>query len=810
MKQPLEQQPCEPGQVFNNSTQTCQQPDTIPCHKGQVFNNSTRTCGYEGILRTGCPEGQIFNNTTRMCELQPKLSVIVNVINDNGGKKVAQGFSYSLTGDNKPPSTVFKGVSGKVTPIPLNPGTVSVVMNGLIPSSSSINLPPNQSYKVSMNNCKNIILKGGQTATCTITVDDQPPAMLNVILNVKNDDGGNKKANDFSYTLQDSKYYIGVVGKGTTHTLIPGTVSVVMKNENSLSSIDFPPDQSYKVLNQCNNINLESDQTATCTITVDDQPPAKLVVITNVINDNLGKKVAKDFIYKIGGPEYYPTTFKSVDGKGTTIKLNQGIVNVDLVGETYCSGKNTFKFGSFDIPNKIKGISDLFCLSGSIYSGDTPDQNYEFSMNGCKNITLKHGITATCTIALNDFAIKPTVMLYHQQIGNGQICVHSDKEDLGCVDINLDTQPNPYPWTFPAFKKTPYGQTIQVCLKIFSQEKCVTDNRDKSSYPIIAPKIIPITAHDKETVKSHGYMEAWVNVHPNGQVDSKINTWNEKHWEGFTGSFKLQFLYPIGNLIGECCYHPYGVNAKYLSCDVIGICKKDSKSKRLEQQYDKISKDVVDATNSLKIILKHDPNPRWDEVGKETIEELRKLLDFSLTIPYTIPFVNLGGGDINLKGNALDFRNTQIGLTFLGFEPKDLKFLNDYTITQPFEADIVKIVMDLFPTLKLGGKNIELKVAVKHINNIFNTKIDEDIVKAKLRVTLTFKLPISEQQDFVKSVIKDPKLALQIAGSSTKIKEKLNELKSQTKFSVIVEECHSGGVKDITGGKCIFKPIFQK
>ena len=176
--------PCLTGQVFNNATQTCQPdkticpsdqkldnatgtclPKPILCQTGQVFNNATRICEVEQPLQRQqpCATGQVFNDATGTCDLEAKLRVIVNVINDNGGKKVANDFSYSLSGNNKPPSTVFNGVSGKGTLITLNPGIVSVVMKGpipVIPSSSSINFPPNQSYKVAMNNCKNINLKG--------------------------------------------------------------------------------------------------------------------------------------------------------------------------------------------------------------------------------------------------------------------------------------------------------------------------------------------------------------------------------------------------------------------------------------------------------------------------------------------------------------------------------------------------------------------------------------------------------------------------------------------------------------------------
>ena len=462
----------------------------------------------------------------------------------------------------------------------------------------------------------------------------------------------------------------------------------------STSSINSPPNQSYKVsLNNCKNIVLKGGQTATCIINVNDQP-AKLIVITKVINDNLGKKISQDFSYTLSGNNKPPTTtFKGVSGKGTTITLNPGMLfSVIIKGEKY----NYFSGYLINFDPKSKN----------------PDQRYKISKNNCKNIILKGGQTATCTITLNDSAITPIIKLYHQKIGNAKLCVLSDKEDLGCKNnINLKGKSNPYKLTFPAFKKTSYGQLFQVCLKISSQEKCSTERRDQPSYSIVAPKITPLTAHDKETVKSHGYMEAWVTLHPNGQVDSKINTWNRAHWTGFTGSFELQFFDPAGKYLGKCCYHPYGVNALYLSCNALGICKEDSKSKRSELQSDKVTKDLVDATNSLKIILKHDPNPRWDEVQKEVLEKLvlpkfsfTKSIDYEIPlgpIPFTLPakldvYVDTGKPKFGAKNSIV------------GFTPESFKLPK-----MPLSVNELKGMLKFHAAFKATGQDVILALAKK-------------------------------------------------------------------------------------------------
>ena len=468
-----------------------------------------------------------------------KLIVITKVISDNGNKQIAKAakdFSYTLSGSNKPPSTTFKGASGKGTTITLNPGTTSVNMKGLLASSSSIDFPPNQSYKVTMNNCKNVNLKGGQTATCTITLNDQP---------------------------------------------------------------------------------------------------AKLIVITKVINDNLGKKIAKQFSYKLikgflpfSSPYYSvppSTVFNGVSGKGTTITVNPGIVSVKMVGESSLV-KGT-------IPNKNR------------------DQSYPFSMNKCTNVNLKGGQTTTCTITLNDNAVKPIVKLYHQGIGKGSICVLSDKENLGCKNVDLKEMRNPHTWNLTAFKETEYGKAFQVCLEISSKEKCVTHKRDRSSYSIVAPKIAPMKeCTPNVTVKNHNYMQACATVHPDGKVDSIIKTWNRAHFQGFTGSYQLQFFGPDGNEIAKCCYHAYGVTALYLN-KIKGLAGEENPSaKRIDPQTDNVGKEVVDATHSLKITLKYDPKPRYDEFKKEAKEVVGKFkfpaFIWSQKIPFVIPI-----GGVPIKGS---------------------------------------------------------------------------------------------------------------------------------------------------------------
>jgi hypothetical protein len=108
------------------------------------------------------------------------------VINDNGGTKIATNFSFQVNGGS---ATAFlqdtDTLHGKNT-LTVNAGTYNVTE------------PAVAGYTTTYSYCSNVSVGNGETKTCTITNNDQPGTLI-VKKVVINDQGGTKKATDFSF-----------------------------------------------------------------------------------------------------------------------------------------------------------------------------------------------------------------------------------------------------------------------------------------------------------------------------------------------------------------------------------------------------------------------------------------------------------------------------------------------------------------------------------------------------------------------------------------------------------------------------------
>ena len=130
----------------------------------------------------------IANGATATCTItnndQPaKLIVKKIVINDNGGTDDRADFSFKVNGGN---ATPFEA-DGQ-NDLTVNAGNYSVTE------------PAAAGYTTTYDNCDNVAIANGGTATCTITNNDQP-AKLIVKKIVINDNGGTAVASDFSFKV---------------------------------------------------------------------------------------------------------------------------------------------------------------------------------------------------------------------------------------------------------------------------------------------------------------------------------------------------------------------------------------------------------------------------------------------------------------------------------------------------------------------------------------------------------------------------------------------------------------------------------
>jgi len=258
-------------------------------------------CAADGSVTLGPGENKTCTITN---DDQPGTLIVRKIVNnDNGGTKGYTDFSFSVDGGN--PITFESDGQNEMT---VNAGYYNVTE------------PAVTGYSISYDNCSNIYVPNGGSATCTITNCDVQPE-LTVIKHVVNAYGGTAVAGDFTInvtaTNPSQSSFSGAESPGTTITLDAGEYSVdeveISGYEKSLS-----PD--------CSGTISIGDK-KTCTITNSAIQPL-LTVIKHVINDNGGENVASDFSISVTGNGPNPSSFYGAEDPGTTVGIGAGSYNV--------------------------------------------------------------------------------------------------------------------------------------------------------------------------------------------------------------------------------------------------------------------------------------------------------------------------------------------------------------------------------------------------------------------------------------------------------------------------------------------------
>jgi hypothetical protein len=292
---------------------------TVTLDAGSYNVTEIGPSGYAASFTSDC-FGTIANGETKTCtvtndDVQPLLTVIKHVINDNGGTAVAGDFTMTVFGANPTPAS-FPGEETPGTTVALDAGSYGVSESGPFGYSGSFSA-----------GCVGTIVVG-ETKTCTVTNDDQA-ATLTVIKHVINDNGGSAVAGDFTLnsggTNDSPDNFAGEEAPGTTVTLDAGAYNVTENGPSGYTS-SFSAD--------CFG-TITVGQTKTCTVTNDDQP-ATLMVVKHVINDNGGSAVASDFTMSVTATDPSPASFPG-DEAGTSVSLDAGnyaVTETGLAGYT--------------------------------------------------------------------------------------------------------------------------------------------------------------------------------------------------------------------------------------------------------------------------------------------------------------------------------------------------------------------------------------------------------------------------------------------------------------------------------------------
>ncbi|MFC5577042.1 galactose oxidase-like domain-containing protein [Lysobacter niabensis] len=265
------------------------------------------------------------------------LTVTKVVVNNDGGSRIASEFTFSVNG---------------ATPVSFEPDGSNALS---VPAGTyTITEPAVAGYAASFSNCSGIVLAAGGSATCTITNNDEaqsPPATLTVNKVVVNDDSGSKVASDFSFSVNGAAPVAFEANGSNTLSVPAGTYTVTE-----------PAVAGYAAsFDNCSGLVLASGESATCTITNNDQapsPPASLTISKVVVNDNGGTRAASNFSFSVNGGA--PVAFEA-------------------------DGSNT-----------------LSVPAGTYTITEPAVAGYAASFSNCSGLVLASGGNATCTITNND------------------------------------------------------------------------------------------------------------------------------------------------------------------------------------------------------------------------------------------------------------------------------------------------------------------------------------------------------------------------------------------------------------------------
>ena len=309
--------------------------------------------GYSTTYGSNCPAVQVPAGGEATCVItnndqSASLTLVKEVTKDNGGTAVAADWTLSADGP-----TDISGTSGSpaVTSVAVDAGTYNLSESGG-PAGYTASGWVCVGGTMPAGDTDTVNLGLGQSATCTITNDDQAGTLI-VNKVVTNNNGGTLGPDDFSFS----------VNGGTA-------VAFDEDGQNSLSvpagvyDVEETPPAGYTMTgNTCVDVVVPNGGSASCTITNDDQA-ATLIVNKVVTNDNGGTLGPDDFSFSVNG--------------GTAVAFE-------------ADGQN-----SLGVP---AGVYDV---------DETPPAGYTMTGNTCVDVVIANGETKECTITNDDTKASPS------------------------------------------------------------------------------------------------------------------------------------------------------------------------------------------------------------------------------------------------------------------------------------------------------------------------------------------------------------------------------------------------------------------
>ena len=323
-------------------------------------------------IRSGLETICTFSNIENVELTHARLTLVKNVTSDNGGTAATTDWTLSAAGPSN------KSGAGGFTNELVSAGSYTLSETGTVAgytNGTTYSCVKNGNAPVENNT---IQLVGGDNATCTITNNDNAPSLtLNKV--VTNDNGGT--ALESAWTLEANGGAAGTLsgpGAAGSTDVVSGTT--FKAGTYALSESGSTPGYTASAWSctggtqNGSNITIALGQTATCTITNNDNAPS--LTLNKVVTNNNGGTTAES-----------AWTLTANGGAAGTLTGAGAAGAIDVV-----SGAS-FKAGTYALSES--GVSSGYTASAWSCTGGT--------QNG-SNVTIALGQTVTCTITNDDVA----------------------------------------------------------------------------------------------------------------------------------------------------------------------------------------------------------------------------------------------------------------------------------------------------------------------------------------------------------------------------------------------------------------------
>jgi uncharacterized repeat protein (TIGR01451 family) len=223
-------------------------------------------------------------------DIAPQLTLLKDVVNDDGGTAVDTDWTLTATG----PTPGVTGVEGdaEITNAPVLAGVYALSESGPTGYAASGWVCTG----AAVSDATSVTLAPGEAATCTITNDDAP-AQLTLVKVVTNDNGGTAVATDWTLSAAGPTPLSGTTG--VSAAVSAGIYALSESGPAGYAASGWVC--TGAAVSDATSVTLALGEAATCTITNDDIAP-RLTLLKDVVNDNGGAAVDTDWTLTATGP----------------------------------------------------------------------------------------------------------------------------------------------------------------------------------------------------------------------------------------------------------------------------------------------------------------------------------------------------------------------------------------------------------------------------------------------------------------------------------------------------------------------------